>query len=67
VEYRSANQKVSNDKENGRRIKVAYYFAYCWAFLMGNLRNCEMGHSHRSSKCHWRYFKLNPFVSQAEI
>jgi uncharacterized protein with PQ loop repeat len=25
------------------------------------------GYSHRSSKCHWCYFKPNPFVSQAEI
>lgn len=67
MEYGSANQKVPKDKENRRCIKVAYDIAYCWTFLMGTLWNCERGHSHRSSKCHWCYFKPNPFVSQAEI
>ena len=69
VEYGSTNQKVPKDKENSRYIKVAYNITYCWAFLMGTLRNCERGHSHCSSKCDWCYFKFkpNPFVSQAEI
>ena len=67
MEYSTSDKKITKNQEDRRCFKVAYYFAYYRAVLVGLIWNIERRCCYYNRKCYWRYLKHNTVSSKTEI